>query len=289
MVAICGYERVSSLDELFSLFEGADLPVKVLAGGTDLLTKASPHAAEGVLVADISEVDALIGVEEDESALVVRAATKLADLEDSPLLRGAWGLLKRGASRVGSRQIRNLGTVGGNLCNASPCADTAPALLALDAEVELTSADGVRVIPLTEFFVGPGQTALKYGEIMTAVWIPRVKGSAGFQFLKHSPRRAMDLSVASVAVLVRNGQRGLRCCLAMGSVAPTPIRATQAEAFLTTAPSLDRETITRAADLAAEACVPICDVRGSATYRRELVRSLTQRALHEAADAMENG
>jgi carbon-monoxide dehydrogenase medium subunit len=289
VVAICGYTRVGSTDELFSLFESSDLPLRVIAGGTDLLTKVDGNSPDQVGVADISELDDLVGILVHDDGVSIGAATKLADIEDSDLLSGAWGLLAEAAGRVGSRQIRNLGTVGGNLCNASPCADTAPALLVLDAEVKLASARGDRSMPLETFFRGPGETALEEGEILASLHLPAVRDRFAYRFLKHTPRRAMDLSVASVAVLVKAGENGLDCRIAMGSVAPLPMRAADAEAYLARVGALNRATIERAADLAAEACVPISDVRGSVDYRRELVRMLTRRALHEASVGLEDG
>jgi carbon-monoxide dehydrogenase medium subunit len=288
VIAIRDYVRVDSLEELFSLFDTAELPVQVIAGGTDLLTKLDPHSPSQVVVADIANLGELIGVRENGGGFSVGAATKLARIEESRQLTGASNLLRLAAGKVGSRQIRNLGTVGGNLCNASPCADTAPPLLTLGAQVELASALGRRTVALTEFFRGPGETILRDGEVLAAVHVPGSEDAVGYAFLRHSPRGAMDLSAASVAALVSAGREGLDCRIAMGSVAPRPMRADEAERFLRGISCLDRDAIHRAADLAAMECSPITDVRGSAEYRRELVRTLTRRALHVALVMLED-
>jgi CO/xanthine dehydrogenase FAD-binding subunit len=154
MVTIGDYRRVRSVDEILAVFTSSSHPARVLAGGTDLLTRLETDSPDRILVVDIGDVSELAGISSTGSGLRIGAATKLADIENSELLDGLWQVLARSAAQVGSPQIRNLATIGGNICNASPAADTVPPLLVLDAEVELISPRGVRKVPLVDFFVG---------------------------------------------------------------------------------------------------------------------------------------
>lgn len=280
MPAIVDYVRPSSVQEALSVLETASAPVRVIAGGTDLLTRVRPDAPDPVVALDISALAELAGIEREAEGLRIGAATKLADVASSDLLTGVWQVLACGAGQVGSPQIRNLATIGGNVCNASPAADTIPCLLILGAEAEAVSPRGRRRIALDEFFLGPGRTVLAKDEILAAVYIPEPWPGAVATYLKHSPRRAMDLAVVGVGVLLARTAAGrFEVRIALGAVAPTPLRATGAEALLREAARLDDTVIHEAARLAAQAAVPIDDVRASAEYRTEMVRTLTARAL----------
>ncbi len=283
MVTVGDYVRIGAVDELLALFETSSYPVRLIAGGTDLLTRIEPDSAERVLVADIGDVDELAGLEITGEGLRIGAATKLADLEGSELLRGALGVLAGAAARVGSPQIRNLATIGGNVCNASPAADTLPPLLILEARAEMVSPRGLRTVPLDEFFVGPGQTVMNKDELLAALLIPTPPKGAVAAYMKQSPRRAMDLAVVGVGVLLAREGNGLQARIALGAVAPTPLRAVQAERLLEGAIELDGNVISQAAKLAAQEVAPISDVRASAEYRSEMVRALTERAVRELA------
>lgn len=283
MVTVGDYVRIGSVDELLALFETSSYPVRLIAGGTDLLTRIEPDSAERVLVADIGDVDELAGLETTGEGLRIGAATKLADLQGSELLSGVLGVLAGAAARVGSPQIRNLATIGGNICNASPAADTVPPLLILDARAEMVSPRGLRTVPLDEFFVGPGQTVMNKNEFLAAVFIPTQPKGAVAVYMKQSPRRAMDLAVVGVGALLAREGNGLQARIALGAVAPTPLRAVQAERLLEEAIELEGDVISRAAELAAQEVAPISDVRASAEYRREMVRALTERAVRQLA------
>jgi carbon-monoxide dehydrogenase medium subunit len=286
MVTIGDYVRIRSVDELLALFKAANGPVRIIAGGTDLLTRIEPDSGQRVLVADISDVSELAGLEATDGFLRIGAATKLADIEGSELLGGVLNVLACGASLVGSPQIRHLATIGGNVCNASPAADTIPPLLILDAQAELVSPRGVRTMPLNEFFVGPGQTAMQDGEFLAALTITTPPEGAVATYLKQSPRRAMDLAVVGVGALLAREGGSLKARIALGAVAPTPLRAVEAEKLIERAPELEETTIAQAADLAAQAVTPIDDVRASAEYRREMIRALTERALGQLAASL---
>lgn len=286
MVTVGDYVRIGSVDELLALFETSSYPVRLIAGGTDLLTRIEPDSAERVLVADIGDVDELAGLETAGEGLRIGAATKLADLQGSELLSGVLGVLAGAAARVGSPQIRNLATIGGNICNASPAADTVPPLLILDARAEMVSPRGLRTVPLDEFFVGPGQTVMNKNEFLAAVFIPTQPKGAVAVYMKQSPRRAMDLAVVGVGALLAREGNGLQARIALGAVAPTPLRAVQAERLLEEAIELEGDVISRAAELAAQEVAPISDVRASAEYRREMVRALTERAVRQLAASL---
>jgi aerobic carbon-monoxide dehydrogenase medium subunit len=182
---------------------------------------------------------------------------------------------------VGGHQVRNVGTVGGNVVNASPAADVVPVLLALDAAVECASPDGVRTLPLENFLVGPGQTARRPGELITAVRFARPDGEWATAFLKAGRRRAMEISVVCVAACLTLDARRERCRdarIALGAVAPTTMRARAAERALNGA-ALTEAAFREAGRAAAAECRPISDVRASARYRALLVETLVPRAL----------
>jgi carbon-monoxide dehydrogenase medium subunit len=284
MVTIAEYLRADSVEQVLTVLQDAALPIRLIAGGTDLLTRIQPDSPERVLAVDISTVCELEGISATNGTLRLGAATRLSDLCNSPhLSSGVWQTLALGASLVGSPQIRNLATLGGNICNASPAADMIPPLLVLDAEAELVSPRGSRIIPLAEFFVGPGQTILAADEILASVRLPEPPSGAVAAYHKHSPRRAMDLAVVGVAVLLARSAGQIQARIALGAVAPTPLRVTPAEGLLAETQRLDQDTIAKAARLAAEAARPISDVRASAEYRIAMVKTLTERALTQLA------
>jgi carbon-monoxide dehydrogenase medium subunit len=212
------------------------------------------------------------------------ALAKHAQIGDAPILQERWGLLASAARKVGSPQIRNWGTIGGNLCNASPAADTAPPLLVLEAEVVLVGPRGERHLPLESFFIGPGLTALAPDEILKEILIPEAPGPSGWAYLKLGRRKSLDLALASVAVWLTADPRARVCHrarMALGAVAPTPMRAKETEKFLE-GKTLDERVILESGEKAAMECGPISDIRASAEYRREMVKVLVQRAIKKS-------
>jgi len=259
----------------------------ILAGGTDL----QPRWLKGVvdrpqIVLDAKKIEELHGIQRDGDAITVGACTLMSELETDPLIRASAAPLAEAASRVACGQIRNRATVGGNLCNASPAADTAVPLLLFDAEVELASLNGGgvsrRSVPLSEFFTGPGKTTLARGEVLTRVRFASVPEGAFCAWEKFGTRPAMEIAVASVGVLLAfAGDTVEHARVAYGSVAPIPLRGTKAEAALT-GHTLDAGVITQAVDAAQKEVSPITDVRASEDYRREIVGVLLQRMLEDA-------
>ena len=278
------YMRPSTLEEACTMLASEDGPVKALAGGTDLLVQMKqgglePHAL--VSLRDVPGLDALY-LDEDGS-LVIGSVTPLAALESSPDVLRAFPGVAEAASFVGSMQVRSRATVGGNLCNAAPSADTAPILLACGATAVITDGRAERSLLLEDFFTGPGQTVLKPGELLKAIVVPPLQ-STGFAKYFKSFRSAMDCCTVGVAVYAdfAPGSTEVRDVrLALGAVAPTPIRARTAEAMLV-GRELDDALIARASAAAAGEAHPIDDLRASAGYRNILVEVLSRRALTAA-------
>jgi carbon-monoxide dehydrogenase medium subunit len=208
----------------------------------------------------------------------------MMEVAQSPIIRDHYAAIAEGAALVGSIQTMNMATVGGNLCNAAPSADIAPPLLAFDAEAVILGPSGRRSLPLEEFFFGPGKTALAPDELLAEVRVPVTPAGTGSAYARHTPRKQMDIAVVGVAAaLTLSGDRIERARVALGAVAPTPVRARQAEAVLE-GQTLSDEVVARAADAATNECSPISDVRGSAEFRRHIVRVMTERMLQQATE-----
>lgn len=215
--------------------------------------------------------------------LTIGSLVAIRAIEKSPLVHKKAGILAEMAKSFGSFQIRNMATIGGNICRSSPAADSAPPLLALDAKVHILSHRGRRVVPLSDFFRGPGRTVLKHGDLVLAVSAVLPKRYGGC-FVKHFPRSPHDIATASVAVVIeRNRQRESvkRARVALGAVGPTPMLAVEAGRFLEGRSWTD-EVAEKAAELATEASRPITDVRASREYRLRMVKLLASRALRSA-------
>ena len=262
----------------------ADAPdVKLLAGGTDLLPQMKNGVVTARRVVDLSALPELKLIERTaDGGLRVGAAATARSIELANETHDGFRALAESAGVVGSLQIRNLATLGGNLANAAPSADMAPPLLALDAVLVIVGPRGQRRVPVAEFFLGVRKTQLAPDELLVEVQIPAPGPGSGGTYVRHTPRRELDIAVVGVAsqLTISNGVC-TRARIALAAVAPVPLRATQAEA------KLEGETITpalieEAAQLAVEAATPISDQRGSAEFRRHLVRVLTRRTLTTA-------
>jgi CO/xanthine dehydrogenase FAD-binding subunit len=272
-----------SLDDCLRTLKGRGSDVQLLAGGTDLLPQLKNGLIKPTTVVDLSGVAELRVLEGDaQRGFRVGAAVTARVLERDPRIVATYPALAESAALVGSIQIRNLATVGGNLCNAAPSADMAPPLVALDAEAVIVSAGGRRRVPVASFFSGVRRTVLAPDELLVEFVIPAPGPRSGGAYLRHTPRRELDIAVVGVAsqVSLADGVCA-RARIALAAVAPTPVRATAAEQALAGQP-LTPQAIARAADLAVEAARPISDQRGSAEFRRHLVRILTRRTLAEA-------
>ena len=276
------YIRAREPSQVVELLQEYGAQAKLLMGGTDLF----PNLRDGLLrpqvVVDVKQIPGMLDLEfSPDGGLLVGAAVTMNRLALHPEVRDRFPLLADAAGTVASYQIRNRATLGGNLCNASPCADTSPATLALDACFNLLGPDGERSLPANQFFLGPGQTALLPGEFMTAIRFPPPPAGSAASYQKLGRCRAGDLALVGVAALGSpdaSSPSRYTFRIALGSVAPTPIRALRAEALMASrAPST--RSFALAAREAQEVAAPITDVRGTAQYQLDMVRALTIRAL----------
>lgn len=277
------YFAPQSLGDATSLLRRYGTKSRLLAGGTDLLLRLERRAVEPGVVIDLKKIRALNGIKATRNGLRIGAITPMEEIASSPLVRGRYGIIAKGAAVVGSVQTRNRATLGGNLCNASPAADTAPPLMALGARARIASSRREREVPLEEFFLGPGKTCLRPNELLKEIFIPAPVGRFGGSF-QRCTRTAMDIALVNCAVflsLVPKQETVADIRIALGAVAPVPVRAQPAEHVLK-GKRPDPGSIVEAADRAAASASPIDDVRSSATYRREIVRILTRRAIEEA-------
>jgi carbon-monoxide dehydrogenase medium subunit len=279
------YFEPKTLEEAVFLLSRYNGKADVLAGGTDLLVEIKDHIRAPDYVVNIKKIPDLDRLDYDaKSGLRFGALVTAREIETSAIIPDKYRGLRKAASEIGSIQIRNRATVAGNICRASPSADTLPPLIADGASVKIYGAQGERIILLEQFFTGPGKTILKPNELVTEVTIPPLAPHTGSIYIKHGRRKAMELATVAVAVfLTRDGDTCRDIRIVLGAVAPTPIRAKRAEAALR-GQKLDERSIATAADTAMGESRPISDVRGSADYRREMVRVLTRRAIGQAMD-----
>ena len=252
---------------------------QLLAGGTDFCVEVNFGLRRPPGVVCLRRVGELRRAAVTATEVVLGAGTTYTDMTGDRIA-GVLPALAAAARTVGSPQIRNAGTLGGNVATASPAGDTLPLLAALDARVRLVSRDGERTVPLTELVTGVKRTAIAPGEVVTDVTVRRCRGPQ--QFLKVGTRNAMVIAIASAAVVVDLDAQEVRC--AMGSVGPVPVRARRAEAHIADAVDWQHvrasdAAVARFAELAAEECTPITDHRSTDEYRRRAVRVITERGL----------
>lgn len=255
-----------------------------IAGGTDMMVKIKNGDFRPQALVSLRSIPGLNGIRIGEK-IRIGAMTTITDLIRHPELGAIFPVLVQAAKRLGGPQIRNVATIGGNLCNCSPCADTALPLLVLDAGVVLKSAAGSREIPLIDFFLGPGESCLLSGEILTEILLDRtVSGTLGI-FMKKG-RVRMDLSIASLTILLELEGDTLKCKkarVAAGSVAPVPLRLKKVEEILENS-EINEKIIAETQKAAEDSVSPITDIRAAEDYRRRLVGVYLKRALHLLLD-----
>lgn len=275
------YRAPTTLEEALALLREHGDDAKVMAGGQSLIPLLKLRLASPAIVVDIGRVQGLLRIESTDGALRIGARTRHADIERNQSLAGICRLLVDAAPQISDPLIRNAGTVGGSLCHADPAGDWGSVMLALDAELVARSAAGERTIKAGEFFDGPFTTRLQPDEVLTEIRIPAWGRRSSGTYLKME-RKIGDFATAAVAVQVElaNGHIG-RAGIGLTAVAPTNLKATQAEAALAGQEPTDA-VIAEAARLAAAACEPRDDVRGSAEYKRDVVRIFVQRGLKTA-------
>ncbi len=253
-----------------------------LAGGTELLVDLRSGRKSVCHVISLGELEELKHIQTDGDVLRVGALVRLSDIAESPLVQDFMPALSDAIGTMAGRQIRNLGTMGGNFCCGVPCSDTPPISCAAGAEVLLTGPEGQRLVAASEFVLAPRVTVLQPGEILTEIRFPRQPAGSGAAFQRFALRRGSALAVASVAVWVRLGKGKIAEARAyLGSVGPVPLPAPKAVACLT-GQEPSPELFADAGQLASAEAQPISDLRGSADYRRDVVRVLIVRALEQA-------
>jgi carbon-monoxide dehydrogenase medium subunit len=281
------YFAPESLPEALSLLQERGEEGRALAGGTDLVVQVNeggkiPTPSYLVSLRRLPELRGIDFSERD--GLRIGATVTMTEAAESAPVRERYRALADGAEVVGSIQTMNMATIGGNVCNAAPSADTAPPLLTYEAVAIIAGPKGERDVPIEEFWLGPNQTTLQQGELLRELRLPAPAANTGGVYVRQTPRKQMDIAVVGVAVLLTLGQgdRIERARIALGAVAPTPIRARKAEAALE-GKEASEALFAQAAETATSEASPIGDVRGSAEFRRHLVRVTVERCLQEAA------
>ncbi len=238
------YHTPRSLEEALSLLDKQREEANVLAGGTDLIVQMKGGRVHPSRIVDVKKIPELNRLEwSEDEGLHIGAAVPLSRVAAYPPVVERFNILAQACSLVGSIQIRNRGTVGGNICNAAPSADTPLPLLCLGARVLLARPEETRIVPLEDFFQGPGQTALARNELLVEIEVPTPPTSSAGCYLRHTPREEMDIAVVGVASFLTLPPQGKLCHearIALGAVAPTPIRARQAELLLAGKPRRKR-------------------------------------------------
>jgi CO/xanthine dehydrogenase FAD-binding subunit len=283
------YVRADSSQDVFRLLKEKGAGVRLLLGGTDLFIQMRDRDESPGLLLDLK---GLPGIQEihftKRDGLRVGAGVTLNQLSGDSTIQGSYPLLGTAADTIGNYQLRNRATLGGNICNASPSADMAPALLVYEGEVILESPAGERKIALEEFWQGPGKTALGPEEYLEQIDFPPPPKDCRGCYSKLGRSRMGDLAIVGVAVLgYPDGKApaGIRFRIGLNSTAPTPYRVPSAEEFLAQGPLSD-EVLKQAAEMAMEISAPIEDVRATALYQKKMVRNLTLRCLREVWDRL---
>lgn len=284
------YYGPSSLKEAIEYLSEHPGKAKVIAGGTDLLVSMKERELSPAHLVNLKGIDELKGIQyEKGKEMRIGSLVTLAELEHADAVQKGCLMLRDAVEVMAAPQIRSLGTIGGNLCSASPSADTAPPLIASGAAVSVLGPRGERKVHLEEFFRGPGESVLEKDEILTHIFVPEPPENSGGTYLKLMRRNAMDLAIVGVAVYLEMDHGSGQCKtarIALGAVAPTPIRARKAESLLE-GMKLDETLTTEVGKVTSQETQPIDDVRASGAYRRKMVEVMTKRAIMRVLHRME--
>ncbi|MHC4457327.1 MAG: FAD binding domain-containing protein [Planctomycetota bacterium] len=286
MVAKIDYYRPRSLSEALTLLGEYGKDMKILAGGTNLVVNIKEKTTQPKAIMDIKDLVELSGLSINDSGQgIIGPLATMSSTSHWCKSHGRYDNLRSASQQLGSYQIRNRATVGGNLCDGSPCADTAIALLTYDAKLVVTELDKERSISLDNFFKGIGGVDLKPTEILTQIIIPKLPDLKGEVFYKLGYRKAMTIAIAGVAVLIAKDEASPHIAkdvrIALSSVAPNPMRAIKAEKLLA-GRSLKEDLVEEVANIAASEAAPITDIRATKEYRHQMIPVLVKRALNEA-------
>lgn len=276
------YYAPQTAQEACSLLTQFGSKAKVLAGGTDLMVKLKHGLFTPEVLISLKELSELKEIRyEQGKGVIIGARATHNELVNSTLLNEKYLSLSEAAHQMAANQVRNIGTVGGNIVNAVPSADLPPILIALGASITLVGPKGERTLPLEDYFTGPGKTVMAPDEIVTHFTIPD-QPTTGSNYIKFGLRRSGALAVVGVAAAVTLEGKAIKDArIVLGAVAPVPLRARQAEAALIDK-EYSEELLEQIGLIASQECTPISDIRGSAEYRRDMVRVFTKRALKAA-------
>ena len=283
MYDIKSYINANTVSEAVAALH-ANPNARVIAGGSDVLIRLRDGKMPAADLVCIRSIPELLGVTETAEGLRIGPATPFNQVAAHPLVQKYIPVLAEGVSQVGGPQVRNVGTVGGNISNGATSGDSAPALFALNAKLELISPEGKRIVPIAEFYKGPGKVDFKPAELLTAILVAKENylGYRG-QYIKYSIRKAMDISTLGVAAWCKmDGNKIADVRIAMGVAAPTPIRCAKAEALLVGA-ELNAAVIEQAATIAVTEGRPRTSWRATKEFRLQLIHELVNRAVAEAA------
>ncbi|MEW6112663.1 MAG: xanthine dehydrogenase family protein subunit M [Thermodesulfobacteriota bacterium] len=277
------YFAPKTLEAALSLLSEQKEGAHVLAGGTDIIVKMNHGRLKPKALIALEAIEGLQSIRfHAQEGLTIGATARLAEVASHPDIVTHYPAVAHAAQVMANVGVRNMGTVAGNLCNAAPSADTAPPLIAMNAEVTLASLKGERLLPLDRFFTGPGLTAMEPGEIMTSISVPFPPLQSGGSYQRISARCGVDIAAVGVGVMViLDGKTCREARIVLGAVAPVPLRAEKAESLMQ-GQEWTQELIRTVADQASQEAKPISDVRASAEYRKKMVAVLTRRALEEA-------
>jgi carbon-monoxide dehydrogenase medium subunit len=277
------YISARSIDEAVKHLSGAAGAAHVLAGGTDLIVQMTSGLRQPEVVVDIKTIPELRQITEDEDGFHIGAAVCGAEIHEHAGLRAAWPGVVEAIHVIGSMQVQSKATPVGNLCNASPAADSVPAMIAAGATATVVGAEGRREVPVEQIPVGPGRTSLKKGEVIVAVNLPPRNDRSGDAYLRFIPRTEMDIAVVGVGVNLSLDESGICTAarVAIGAVAPTALLVPEAGAALVDT-RLDEAALDKAAAAVRAACRPIDDKRGTAEYRIRISSVIVKRAAAKA-------
>ncbi|MEM1557739.1 MAG: xanthine dehydrogenase family protein subunit M [Thermoproteota archaeon] len=280
MIPKVEYYRFKTLDDALRFLRQYP-DSKILAGGTDLIVQLRSGKTTARRIIDISGINGLSYIRDEDRYIKIGALITIEELKNNEIIREHAQPLWMAANNFAVWQIRNIATIGGNICNASPAADTVPPLIVLDARLRLQNVDRQREIKVKEFFKGPGETVIEKDEILTEIVIPKRDNGWRYSFIKLGKRHSHILSIVNVAVGLRTDKDMIEdVIVALGSVAPTPVRARSVEDYLKNH-RITRTTLEEASQKVVKDIKPISDIRASAEYRIEMSKILVRRALNE--------
>jgi carbon-monoxide dehydrogenase medium subunit len=277
------YLEPETIEEATALLNQFRKNAKVIAGGTDLVAKIKENALSSGYLISIEKIDEMRGIVSNQNGIVIKAATTIRDILHTASLSPSYNLLIEAARELADPSVRNMATIGGNICDAAPSADMVPPLIALSASVQIVTIDSERVIPLEKFFTGPYSTVMKEKELLTQILVPHPSENQTAIYLKHHMKGGKGLGSIGVAIAMDNNPED-HCCqnvkIVLGAAAPSPMRAVDAEGMIR-GKQVTPELVEKVAQKASLECNPRDSIRGSAEYKRVLVRSLVKQALNQ--------